>query len=216
MVFLRTTRASFPITTTFNLREQFMRLIKILFAFLLVSSAIMPQESKNLYSLSTELGIGYSRFFTTMNYEELNKNGFSGTVRIMWNPEHLLSIGLETGYQYIYSYNSENYDTEFGPTNISASMYTIPVFIAIAMKIFPNVKISAGSGAYLLYNSGEAFGDELNSNQISIGAHTGISYTYPLNETMSIGGELLYSYFSKLQDQTVAVQFLFIYDFVRY
>ena len=60
------------------------------------------------------------------------------------------------------------------------------------------------------------FGDELSSNQISIGAHMGISYTYPINNSMAIGGELLYSYFSKLQDQTVAIQFLFVYDFFRY
>ncbi len=60
------------------------------------------------------------------------------------------------------------------------------------------------------------FGDELSSNQISIGAHVGVSYTYPINNSMAIGGELLYSYFSKLQDQTVAIQFLFVYDFFRY
>ena len=84
------------------------------------------------------------------------------------------------------------------------------------MKVLPNLKLSAGSGTYLLYNSGEAFGDKLSSNQLSIGAHTGISYTYPLNESMAIGGELLYSYFSKLQDQTIALQFLFVYDFYKY
>jgi len=33
---------------------------------------------------------------------------------------------------------------------------------------------------------------------------------------MAIGGELLYSYFSKLQDQTVAIQFVFVYDFLKW
>ena len=193
-----------------------MQILKILITIVAISSIAMAQIDDKTYSLSTELGVGYSRYFTTMDYDKLNKNGFSGTVKVMWNPEHLLSIGLETGYQYLYSFNYDGYETEFGTTDISASMYTIPVFIIFSMKILPNIKLSAGSGIYLLYNSGESFGEEISSNQLSIGAHTGISYTYPINNSMAIGGELLYSYFSKLQDQTVAIQFLFVYDFFRY
>lgn len=193
-----------------------MKLSNIILLVTLFSSTLFAQLSDTTYSLSTEIGVGYSRFFTTMDYDDLNKNGFSGTFRVMWNPEHLLSIGLETGYQYLYSFDYSGYDTEFGTTDIKASMYTIPIFIVFSMKVLPNLKLSAGSGTYLLYNSGEAFGDKLSSNQLSIGAHTGISYTYPLNESMAIGGELLYSYFSKLQDQTIALQFLFVYDFYKY
>lgn len=193
-----------------------MQLQKILIGVFLLSCATFGQMTDTTYSVSTEIGIGYSRYFTTMDYNDLNKNGFSGTVRVMWNPEHLLSIGLETGYQYLYSINVSDYSTEFGNTNFSASMYTVPIFIVFAMKIAPNVKLSAGSGMYMLYNAGELFGDQLSSNQISIGARAGIAYTYPINNSISIGGELLYSYFSKIQDQTVAIQFMFIYDFFKY
>jgi len=189
---------------------------KILIAVVLISSFAFPQLNDTTYSLSTELGVGYSRYFTTMDYDDLNQNGFSGTVRVMWNPEHLLSLGLESGYQYLYSLDVSDFSTEFGNTNVKASMYTVPIFIVFAMKVLPNIKLSAGSGVYLLFNSGELFGDELRSNQVSIGAHMGISYTYPINNSMAIGGELLYSYFSKLQDQTVAIQFLFVYDLFSY
>ena len=193
-----------------------MYIIKILIAVIVISSVALPQLNDTTYSLSTEIGVGYSRYFTTIDYDDLNQNGFSGTVRVMWNPEHLLSLGLESGYQYLYSLDVSDYSTEFGNTNVKASMYTIPIFIVFSMKVLPNIKLSAGSGFYLLFNSGEAFGDELSSNQISIGAHMGISYTYPLNNSMAVGGELLYSYFSKLQDQTVAIQFVFVYDFLKW
>jgi len=189
---------------------------KILIAVVLISSFALPQLNDTTYSLSTEIGVGYSRYVTTMDYDDLNQNGFSGTVRVMWNPEHLLSLGLESGYQYLYSLDVNDFSTEFGNTNVKASMYTVPIFIVFSMKVLPNIKLTAGSGVYLLFNSGELFGDELNSNQISIGAHMGISYTYPINNSMAIGGELLYSYFSKLQDQTVAIQFLFVYDFLKW
>jgi len=189
---------------------------KILIAVVLISSFALPQLNDTTYSLSTEIGVGYSRYVTTMDYDDLNQNGFSGTVRVMWNPEHLLSLGLEPGYQYLYSLDVNDFSTEFGNTNVKASMYTVPIFIVFSMKVLPNIKLTAGSGVYLLFNSGELFGDELNSNQISIGAHMGISYTYPINNSMAIGGELLYSYFSKLQDQTVAIQFVFVYDFLKW
>jgi hypothetical protein len=193
-----------------------MKLKIILINLILLSSITFGQIKDTVYSISTEIGVGYSRYFTTMGYDDLNKNGFSGTVKVMWNPEHLLSIGLETGYQYLYSIDISNYDTEFGTTEFKASMYAVPVFIVFAMKVAPNVKLTAGTGMHLLYNSGEIFGDNIESNQISIGAHAGVTYTYPINNSMSIGGELMYSYISKLQDQTVALQFLFVYDFLKW
>ena len=193
-----------------------MKLKIILINLILFSSLTIGQIKDTVYSISTEIGVGYSRYFTTMDYDDLNKNGFSGLVKVMWNPEHLLSIGLETGYQYLYSIDISNYDTEFGTTQFKASMYAVPVFIVFAMKVSPNVKLTAGTGMHLLYNSGEIFGDKIESNQISIGAHAGVAYTYPINNSMSIGGELVYSYISKLQDQTVALQFIFVYDFLKF
>ena len=193
-----------------------MKLKIILINLILLSSITFGQIEDTVYSISTEIGVGYSRYFTTMGYDDLNKNGFSGTVKVMWNPEHLLSIGLETGYQYLYSIEISNYDTEFGTTEFKASMYAVPVFIVFAMKVAPNVKLTAGTGMHLLYNSGEIFGDKIQSNQISIGAHAGVAYTYPINNSMSIGGELVYSYISKLQDQTIALQFIFAYDFLKF
>ena len=193
-----------------------MFLNKILVILSIFTCSAFSQINDTTYSLSTEIGLGYSRYFTTMNYNELNKNGFSGTIKVMWNPEYLLSIGLETGYQYLYSIDIKNLDTEFGTTDFSASMYTVPIFIVFAMKVTPNIKLTAGSGTYLLFNSGNIFGDALESNQISIGAHAGLSYTYPISNSISLGGELLYSYISKIQDQTIAIQFLFIYDFLTW
>ena len=193
-----------------------MKLLKILAIIFFLSSLVNGQINEETYSLTAEFGAGYSRYFTTMDYDDLNKNGFSGMVRVMWNPEHLLSVGLETGYQYLYSIEVNNVETEFGTSDFSASMIAVPIFIAISMRVAPNIKLTAGSGMFLLSNSGTAFGDALESSQISIGAHAGIAYVYPLNNLISIGGELQYSYYSKIQDQTFALQFLFVYKFLEW
>jgi len=192
-------------------------LIKKYLLILLCSSIpVFAQNADTTYTLTTEIGLGYSRYFTTMNYPDLNKNGFSGTFRIMWNPEHLLSIGLETGYQYLYSVEVKNLETEFGNTDFSASMYSVPIFMALSMKIAPNVKLLAGSGIYFLFNNGNLFADPLESKQISIGAHGGISYSYPLTKVISIGGELQYSYYYKIQDQNISLQFVFKYNLLAW
>lgn len=188
----------------------------ILVLIIIISGSTLGQIKDTLYSLSTEIGLGYSWYFTTMDYDDLNKHGFSGSVRIMWNPEHLLSVGLETGYQYLYSIDLSDYSTEFGTTDFSASMYTIPIFMVVTMKVAPDIKLTSGSGMYLLYNAGNIFDDKLESNQISIGVYGGISYTYPINNSISLGGELQYAYISKIQDQTVSLKFLFIYDFIKW
>jgi hypothetical protein len=193
-----------------------MRIIKTILILFIISSSTFGQIKDTLYSLSTEIGLGYSWYLTTMDYDDLNKHGFSGSVRIMWNPEHLLSVGLETGYQYLYSIDLSDYSTEFGTTDFSASMYTIPIFMVFTMKVAPNIKLTSGSGMYLLYNAGNIFDDKLESNQISIGVYGGISYTYPINNSILLGGELQYAYISKIQDQTVSLKFLFIYDFIKW
>jgi hypothetical protein len=193
-----------------------MRTTIVLLAILLFVPALQAQETDGRYYLSAELGGGYTRFLTSMDAEELNKNGFEGMFRVMWNPEHLLSLGLETGYQHLYSIDRSNVPTEFGTTDFSASMTAVPINIALAMKVDESFKIRGGSGIYLLSNSGEIFGEKLESSQISIGMQAGVSYATPVGKDMSIGAELKYSYISKIQESSLGIQFLFIYDLLDF
>ena len=192
-----------------------MKKLALLFVLLSFSRAAAQAQIQD-YTLSTEIGAGYSFYLTDMDYNELNKNGYSGMIRFMWNPEHLLSIGLETGYNYLYSVHLDNIETEFGNTEFSASMAAVPVFISFAMKVTDNFKIRAGSGTYLLFNRGDMFGNEIKSSLISIGFQTGFSYQRSLTKDFAIGGELQYSYISKIQDQTLSLQIIIIYDLLRW
>ena len=98
-------------------------------------SLYVPAQTNNPdYTLTTEFGAGYSYYLTDMEYNDLNKNGFAGTLRFMWNPEHLLSVGLETGYYYLYSIRVEDMNTEFGNSKFSASMIAVPVYFVIKMN----------------------------------------------------------------------------------
>lgn len=190
---------------------------KLLFViFILIAGQINAQRSDTVYTVTSEVGAGYSFYLTDMNYDDLNKSGFAGTLRFMWNPEHLLSIGLETGYEYLYSVKVENLETEFGRTSFSASMTAVPIYIALAMKITDNLKIRGGSGTYLLFNRGEMFGDEIKSSLISIGVQAGLSYEWHIDKGFAVGSELKYSYIYKIQDQTLSLQMVLVYELLRW
>ena len=194
--------------------------ILIIILLLLFIELSYPQNKDTLYSLSADVGLGYSRYLTTLEFIDLNKNGFSGTFRLMWHPEHLLKLGLETGYQYLYSIRSEISSEEFGSTNIKASMASVPLLLITSMVIFPetlpNFELKGGGGAYFMFNYGELYGSSIYSSVFSLGYHAGVSYLQPLNNDISIGGEIKYFYISKLQDSDLSFMFLISYKFLTW
>jgi hypothetical protein len=192
---------------------------KIIAAVFFLSTTYFAQSRDTVYYLTAEAGAGYSRYITTMNFPNLNQNGFSGTLRVMWHPEHLLSIGLETGYQELYSIETTLSVPDAGTSEASASMNSVPVMAVFSMRVLPIIlpefELKFSSGIFLLYNQGNAFG-EIKSSQISIGYSAGAAYLYPLNDKISYGAEVKYNYISKIQDADVSIQAIFSYKFLHW
>jgi len=193
---------------------------KIITAIFFISITAFPQSKDSLYYLTAELGAGYSRYITTLDFPNLNQNGFSGTVRVMWHPEHLLSLGIETGYQYLYSIKANPNIPGIGVVEAKASMVSVPIFIIYQMKILPstlpNLGVLFGSGVFFLSSNSEAFGDNVSSSQLSVGFTGAATYLHPLNDDISIGGEIKYYYISKIQDADLSIQILFSYKFLSW
>ncbi|MBK7629431.1 MAG: hypothetical protein IPJ23_01680 [Ignavibacteriales bacterium] len=195
-------------------------LYKIIALIFFGGLSVFSQSKDTLYSLSVDIGGGYLRYITSLEFESLDQNGFSGSVRIIWHPEHLLSLGLETGYMYLYSINPKVNTVEFGASEAKASMVSVPIFAIFSMIIFPeslpNLEVKFGPGVFLLYNRGEVFNEKIKNSLISIGMTTGVTYMHPLSEDISIGGELKYQNISKMQDSDFAIQIMFSYKFLHW
>lgn len=193
---------------------------KIIFYLFFGYVSAFAQNKDSLYSISIDIGGGYLRYITSLDFESLDQNGFCGSVRLMWHPEHLLSVGVETGYQKLYSIDPKIDIPEIGSYDVKASMLATPIFLVFTMRAFPesipHLNILFAPGIFILYNRGEAFNEEIKSSQISNGFTSGISYLQPISDFISIGGEIKYSQIAKIQDSDITIQFMLSYKFLRW
>lgn len=178
--------------------------------------ASYAQSDDSLYSVSAYLGAGYSIFLSELDFPKLSKNGFSGTIRIMWEPEHLLSIGLESGYLQLYKLDNQQVGEPPITFGITSSLNTVPIIVVLSMKIIDNFKLSVGSGMFILYSQIDAINNPVKSSQLSTGSYFAVNYFYPLTDILFIGGELKYYYINKIEDGDLSLQIALQYKFLTY
>jgi hypothetical protein len=188
--------------------------------FLIVFSAPFnrhyAQDIDKDYQVNMHLGLGYSFYLTSLNYENLHANPFIYTGRLMWKPEHLLSIGIESGYVPLYWIETKDAQSVFGATDITIWLDMIPIILVLTMDIDTNFKIIGGLGEFLLLSEVESFNNEVLSKSWSTGYEMGAAYMKPVSRNWQIGGEMKLYYISKLQDFDLLLQLSLSYNLLSY
>jgi len=166
-----------------------------------------PKKSKFAFYA----GFGPNYYFNNLQLgkQYVNDFNYSFAGRVMWEPEHLLSIGIESGYYRLYTFNTPQ------PTQVHISNSAIPLQIILSMKISPTfyVNFSMGQSVLLNHIHTENMGD-LNSSGFSVADFSGaIGYRHKLNNRFSIGTEAKYYYSSGFVDRNVALLFVGGYHF---
>ncbi|MCH7774526.1 MAG: outer membrane beta-barrel protein [Bacteroidetes bacterium] len=196
------------------------KVIIVFIALIIVLTACLSQSysqsEDSEYAVTAYINAGYSRFISELDYKDLNKNGFSGTIRIMWEPEHLLSIGIESGYLQLYDISTQLTIQDTITFTGSSELTAVPILAVYSMELFENFKLSVGSGMFLLTSKVDALGNPVNSNQVSTGVLASGSYHYPLSSTISLGGEIKYYLINKIEDGDLTIQFSLQYKFLIY
>src|SRR5205807_4058808 len=80
-----------------------------------------------------EVGPMVSDFLRGRALPEGAKNitsGYNAMFRLMWHPDHLLAVGVLTGYQQLVA---ETFVTTSGET-VSASLHAVPVMVDVSMQ----------------------------------------------------------------------------------
>jgi hypothetical protein len=172
--------------------------------------------SAQTYSVNGYIGLGYARFLTDQDLDGLDQNGYNAKIRLMWRPEHLLSVGFESGFHSLYNYKSTIDDPEYGSSNVESSLTGVPVFFVAAMKILPSLEIIGGIGPTFLNTYFDSYGAQSESSQISTSYFVAGKYEYALNKSLGIGGELNYYRINKIEDATLSFQFILSYRLLAY
>ena len=191
-------------------------LLATLVAFSITTTELKAQETDSLYNVTFDLGMGPAMYLTNMDYENLYGNSFVFTFRFMWEPEHLLRLGIESGYLPLFHLETKFYDTVFGDTEAELSLNSIPIMGVFAMEVVENFEVFGGVGGFILISEVTSFDNYVLSKSWSNAYELGISYRHPLNNKLKIGGELKSYYISRLENYDVALQLSIKYSIFSY
>ena len=193
------------------------KILFITFVSIAISSSCFAQDTDTTYKVNAIVGMGYSYFITSLaELDGLNPYSFNATAKIMWQPEHLLRVGIESGYLSFYSYEQTGFTSEYGTTNVKSSLAAVPIILIFAMELFDHIEVSSGVGVYFLFSEIDSYNNKVSSSVFSNGYYASFSYFHPLNNDISIGGELKYYYLSKIEDADLSLQLTLKYGFLEY
>jgi hypothetical protein len=155
------------------------------------------------YSLA--VGIGWAHYINSLEIGKDNAtiNSAGVSMKFFWEPEHRLSLGLETGFYRLYKVKSKTYTDVAGQATMSA----VPLLLNVRMRIVDHFYLSAGAGLAMMFNKVTGIGGQINSNFLSLSNYQfSGSYLYPFTKHWQVGGEFKVLNFGKASDWMYTLQ----------
>jgi hypothetical protein len=157
------------------------------------------------------LGVGPNYYFNNLVAlkSEVKELNYSFVARYMWEPEHLLSLGFETGYYRLYSIKLN------GPNHSRVRNSAIPFQAVIGMRFLKTFYGNFAIGRSLLINdiTTDADGDYDATTFSLADISTTVGYKKKINDRLSLSSELKLYYASKASDMNLALAFVVGYGF---
>jgi hypothetical protein len=166
-------------------------------------------QSNKEHRFAFYAGAGPNFYFNNLVLakEKVNELNYSVVGRLMWEPEHNLSLGIESGFYRLYTVDSDLPGYE---GNIHIANSAIPLQLIVSMKFLQNFYGSFSFGRAILLNkvSTTEYGT-FNAQSFSLGDYT-LSAGYKRNITsrFSVGAEVKAFYSGKLDDKNIALVFM--------
>ena len=186
----------------------------LLFISLSIASSHAFSQSRSTrttrYSISA--GVGFVHYFNTLRIgaDKVDENSLGFNGRIMWEPEHRLALGFESGY---YTFYSASRKTSSGST-AQVSLAAVPILLTIRMRIYKNIFISTGTGVTVLTSKTSVLGSLAENSQTSYATFQASAlYLKPIGKRFKIGGELKFLNVAKTEDSVMALNALVAYQF---
>ncbi len=154
-------------------------------------------------------GAGLTRYVAAINTPvgvraSLHPGGAAFTLRAMWYPDHLLRVGIETGWVRFYSY------TLHGAADGNLTTSAAPLLLVFSMPVTERLNAYVGGGGYYV-SSKLDFEGVVRETKFSQGYMLGASYHFPLNETLGLAAELKWYNASQFEDGTFCAQAMIVW-----
>ena len=181
-------------------------IITLLLLFLIFVA--YPQQTDSLIRVESKytmaLGTGWSHYINSLEIpiSGIKKDFIGMSLRFMWEPEHRLSLGFESGFYRIFKV-SKNITPEI---NAESELYVIPLLFVARMRVVDHLYLSAAPGLAVMLSHMKGKNDDVRVTQFSLANFEATaSYLYPLNGWISLGGELRFLNIGKTDDYLYSV-----------
>jgi hypothetical protein len=156
-------------------------------------------------------GVGPNYYFNNLVIGKQNVNSFNYSFagRFMWEPGHLLSVGIESGYYRLYTVTASQ------PVEAHVSNSAVPIQLVISMKFLKSWYANFNMGQTLLLNKAQETGhDAVNASSWSLADFAGsVGYRYRFENRVSVGAETKFFFSSSYNDMNIALLFMVGYNF---
>lgn len=137
--------------------------------------------------------------------------GHVANLRLMWHPDHLLNVGVETGHLTFYSYRFRDTLNQEGTVKVQG----IPVLIEWNMAVTKRLNLFIGSGVYFLRTNLDYRG-KTTSHKLSIGWMAAGSYIHPLSENIGLGTEVKWMDATETANGILSLQLQLVWKFLNW
>ena len=194
-----------------NLRRLFFTTIICFLSLALVAQTGAPAKTKK-HKWAVYAGIGPNYYFNNLvvGKDLVKPFNYSFVFRFMWEPEHFLSLGIESGYNRLYTLKASSSSGQ----NAHIVNSAVPIQLVVSMKFLTNYYFNFSMGQSILFNNASATNGSVNATAWSF-ADLGVALGYrrKLNDRFSIGAETKFYYSTHLNDKNLAVIFMAGYRF---
>ena len=195
--------------------------MKNILTYILILFLILPifvsAQSISSKGLKLDISGGYTRSMYkrgSFQFGEYSRDGISGDLRIIYQSENLLGIGIETGYFPLATLKQDNFSNEFGSSAIRANISAIPIFVDF-MFDFGNLYFNTGAGYYYISSRINAFGVKSSSKSFDFGFSFSFGYKKMINNKFGYGVEIKSHHLVDTPQLAFTLQLMFLCDLLK-
>lgn len=165
--------------------------------------------------VSIYVSTGVSHYINTLQLDPsrvgLKQNFSCSSFKFMWEPEHRLSLGVETGYYKVYEVQLVE-----GKDINTASLNVIPILFCVQMRVFKRFFATIGTGISIHHSQVNYLNNHAESQTLAFSnLQFSAGYIHPITRQLALGLKGQFLSENKTEDGIFSLQAVARYQFKR-